>query len=132
MDIARDVYDILKSYYEEREHSKNYQTEVEKIIERQKKSDWAPWFQANRPPDDVWTEKVHPLIVTRRMALVRDNAFRNALEVFLQLRFGLGGEKTLEDIMHKMPEVYAALVSVINPTEEQLWEIRTYNRMRTQ
>jgi len=126
MRVAGPVHDILRSYYEEREHQKNleYDHRVCNGL-----TWWylaTPWVEIHRGRmNGQWWGNVHPHIVTRRMAMVREHAFRNALEVFLQLR---SEGRDVADIIAKYPEVYAALNAVIDPTERQLEELKCYDR----
>jgi len=126
MQMAGDVHDILKSYHEELQHQKRLET----CHTACNASSWIfPFIEIHRRVmDDEWWGKVHPHIVTRRMALVGDHAFRNALEVFLQLR---SEGRDLADIKAKYPEVYTALNAVIDPTERQMNELRNYDRLTT-
>lgn len=131
MQMAGGVHDILKSYLDEREHQRH----LEKIHTACNATSWMIFFGLTGPmeitrkvKDDQWWGNVHPHIVKRRTALTGEHAFRNALEVFLQLR---DEGRSLEDIRHKYPEVLAALNAVIDPTEEQLNQLKNYDRTKS-
>jgi len=123
MQMAGDVHDILRSYYDEGE----IQRDLENADMGCKATGYLfPWVAIHK--HRVWWDNVNPHILKRRRALRGNHAFRNALEVFLQLRFEGRG---LADIRAKYPEVLAALSAVIDPTEEQLIELRNYDRTAT-
>jgi len=128
MDVAKDVFEILQAFKEESSHSDNLQGAYTHLAY------WSPFtlgltLTGWQVEDGKWYSKIHPHIVTIRMALVGNNAFRNALEVFLQLR---DAGKSVDAIRQRMPEVYAALASVIEPTDLQLDELSRYDRTRTE